>query len=234
MGRLDFDDLQKERRYWGQAAYNQAKLANVLVTYELARRLEGTGVTAKCVDPGGIVRRTSAANTGLSERSCLRRSSRRSCELRRREPRPSFTSRPRPRVEGVQVLSPQADEALVAPLVRHRSRRAPLASQRGTDIRPVRRRPRVRASIRVASSHLARKLVLEFVLISARLTATGKGLFALRIGENSADVGHAAAHNREGGVAVGVELEDERASYQLERAGEEKERRACRRERGPA
>src|ERR1035438_6523490 len=44
-GRIDFDDLQGERNYSGQRAYSQSKLANVMFTYELAQRLEGTGVT---------------------------------------------------------------------------------------------------------------------------------------------------------------------------------------------
>ena len=52
LGRIDFDDLQGERNYSGQRAYNQSKLANVLFTYELARRLEGTGVTANVLHPG--------------------------------------------------------------------------------------------------------------------------------------------------------------------------------------
>ena len=54
MGRIDVDDLQGERRYSGQRAYNQSKLANVLFTYELARRLEGTGVTATVLHPGVV------------------------------------------------------------------------------------------------------------------------------------------------------------------------------------
>jgi retinol dehydrogenase-14 len=53
-GRIDFEDLQSERRYRGQAAYSQSKLANVLFTYELARRLRGTGVTVNCVHPGVV------------------------------------------------------------------------------------------------------------------------------------------------------------------------------------
>ncbi len=53
-GRVGFEDLQGERGYRGQAAYNQSKLANVLFTYELARRLDGTGVTANCVHPGVV------------------------------------------------------------------------------------------------------------------------------------------------------------------------------------
>jgi retinol dehydrogenase 14 len=54
MGRIDFDDLQGERSYSGQRAYNQSKLANVLFTYELARRLEGSGVTANVLHPGVV------------------------------------------------------------------------------------------------------------------------------------------------------------------------------------
>ena len=52
MGKIDFDDLMGERKYSGQRAYNQSKLANVMFTYELARRFEGTGVTATALHPG--------------------------------------------------------------------------------------------------------------------------------------------------------------------------------------
>ena len=51
---LDFDNLQCERRYKPILAYSQSKLANVLFTYELARRLEGSGVTATCLHPGVV------------------------------------------------------------------------------------------------------------------------------------------------------------------------------------
>jgi NAD(P)-dependent dehydrogenase (short-subunit alcohol dehydrogenase family) len=54
LGRIDFDDLQGAVRYDGQRAYNQSKLANVLFTYELARRLEGSGVTANVLHPGVV------------------------------------------------------------------------------------------------------------------------------------------------------------------------------------
>ena len=54
MGRIDFDDLQGERDYSGQRAYSQSKLANVMFTYELARRLDGTGVTATALHPGVV------------------------------------------------------------------------------------------------------------------------------------------------------------------------------------
>jgi NAD(P)-dependent dehydrogenase (short-subunit alcohol dehydrogenase family) len=49
--------LQAEQRFNGMGAYNNSKLAIVLFTYELARRLEGTGVTVNCVHPG-VVRST--------------------------------------------------------------------------------------------------------------------------------------------------------------------------------
>jgi len=62
LGRIDFEDLQGERRYRGQRAYNQSKLANVMFTYELARRTEGTGVTATGVHPGVV--RTSFGSGG--------------------------------------------------------------------------------------------------------------------------------------------------------------------------
>ncbi|MFL5344299.1 MAG: SDR family oxidoreductase [Hyalangium sp.] len=52
LGRIDFDDLMKEKRFFNQWAYTQSKLANIMFTLELARRLEGTGVTANCVHPG--------------------------------------------------------------------------------------------------------------------------------------------------------------------------------------
>ena len=52
---MDFDDLQGEKNYNGYHAYSQAKLANVLFTYQLARILNGTGVTVNCLHPG-IVR----------------------------------------------------------------------------------------------------------------------------------------------------------------------------------
>jgi len=53
-GTIDFDDLQGARRYDGVRSYCQSKLANVLVTYALARRLAGSGVTANCLHPGMV------------------------------------------------------------------------------------------------------------------------------------------------------------------------------------
>jgi len=54
MARLNLDDLQSSRSYSEIPVYNQTKLLNLLFTYELARRLEGTGVTANAVEPGFV------------------------------------------------------------------------------------------------------------------------------------------------------------------------------------
>ena len=51
---IDFDDLQSERRYREFSVYGMTKKANILFTYELAERLEGTGVVANCLHPGGV------------------------------------------------------------------------------------------------------------------------------------------------------------------------------------
>ncbi len=67
MGRIAFDDLQLAHGYGRQGftAYSQSKLANVLFTYELARRLQGKGVTSNAVHPG-FVRSGFGHNNGLS------------------------------------------------------------------------------------------------------------------------------------------------------------------------
>lgn len=52
--RIPFDDLMGEKSYGGFEAYKRSKLANLLFTYELARRLEGTGVTCNALHPGVV------------------------------------------------------------------------------------------------------------------------------------------------------------------------------------
>lgn len=70
-GRIYFDNLSLEGRYWAMSAYQQSKLANVLFTNELARRLAGTGVTANAMHPG-LVATSIAANNGLLVRLFLK------------------------------------------------------------------------------------------------------------------------------------------------------------------
>jgi NAD(P)-dependent dehydrogenase (short-subunit alcohol dehydrogenase family) len=69
LGRIDFDDLQGERSWSGQRAYNQSKLANVLFSYELARRLRGTGVTATVLHPGLVRSGFGAEDPGRIQRA---------------------------------------------------------------------------------------------------------------------------------------------------------------------
>jgi NAD(P)-dependent dehydrogenase (short-subunit alcohol dehydrogenase family) len=52
--KIDFENLQGEKHYSGMEAYGRSKLANLLFTYELARRLEGTHVTVNAVHPGFV------------------------------------------------------------------------------------------------------------------------------------------------------------------------------------
>ncbi|MDN5747378.1 MAG: SDR family oxidoreductase [Pseudonocardia sp.] len=68
MGRIDFDDLQGERSYSGSRAYDQSKLANVLFSYELARRLLGSGVTANALHPGVVSTSFGAEDPGRVQR----------------------------------------------------------------------------------------------------------------------------------------------------------------------
>jgi NAD(P)-dependent dehydrogenase (short-subunit alcohol dehydrogenase family) len=53
-GRIDFDDIQGERRYGGWHAYCQSKLANIMFTYELARQLADSSVTVNTLHPGFV------------------------------------------------------------------------------------------------------------------------------------------------------------------------------------
>ncbi len=63
--RIHFDDLMDEKKYGGLRAYGQSKLANVLFTYELARRLKGTGVTANALHPGAVASHLGEGEPGL-------------------------------------------------------------------------------------------------------------------------------------------------------------------------
>jgi retinol dehydrogenase 14 len=69
MGRIAFDDLMGERSYSGQRAYSQSKLANLLFTYEVARRLgDGSGVTANALHPGMVRTGFGSEDAGLIQR----------------------------------------------------------------------------------------------------------------------------------------------------------------------
>jgi len=59
---IDFDDLGHRRAYKATRVYGASKLANLLFTYELARRLDGTGVTVNAVHPGAVATRLGQNN----------------------------------------------------------------------------------------------------------------------------------------------------------------------------
>jgi len=65
---LDFSDLQSARGYSGFKVYGRSKLANILFTRELARRLAGTGVTANCLHPGFVATRFGHSAGGWTAR----------------------------------------------------------------------------------------------------------------------------------------------------------------------
>jgi len=75
-GKIRFDDPHLKGFYFVMRAYSQSKLANVMHTYALARRLEGSGVTANCLHPGlvrtGIFGKVKGAK-GLIEKILLRK-----------------------------------------------------------------------------------------------------------------------------------------------------------------
>jgi NAD(P)-dependent dehydrogenase (short-subunit alcohol dehydrogenase family) len=64
-GRIDFDDIEARRKFNGWRMYSQSKLANVLFTQELARRLEGARVTANALHPGFVATQFGHGNGGL-------------------------------------------------------------------------------------------------------------------------------------------------------------------------
>lgn len=63
-GQIDFKDLQSERKYNSVAAYKNAKLAEVLFTFELAERLKGSGVTVNALHPGVVATKLLDAGWG--------------------------------------------------------------------------------------------------------------------------------------------------------------------------
>ena len=95
---LDFDDLQSERKYRSFGVYGKSKLANILFTRELARRLAGTGVTVNSVHPGFVASRFGRdGDTGLLGKLMMPLHAAVRAQRRRRARRRRSTSRPIPR-----------------------------------------------------------------------------------------------------------------------------------------
>lgn len=64
-GKINFDNLQGEKKFSGWQAYSDSKLENVLFTFELARRLGGSNVTANCLHPGFVKTAFGHGNSGF-------------------------------------------------------------------------------------------------------------------------------------------------------------------------
>jgi len=71
-GYIKMDDLELEKGYRLMRAYGQSKLALVLFTYELARRLQGAGVTANCLHPGFVATNIGQNGVGSVGRSIVK------------------------------------------------------------------------------------------------------------------------------------------------------------------
>lgn len=63
--KLDFDDLQSAKKYSGFAVYGRSKLCNILFNRELARRIDGSRVTANCLHPGFVATRFGDESGGI-------------------------------------------------------------------------------------------------------------------------------------------------------------------------
>jgi hypothetical protein len=150
-GRIDFDDLQGERNYSGQRAYSQSKLANVMFTYELARRLEGTGVTATVLHPG-VVRTSFGAEDQAAHLAVVIGVAR--LVMKTPAPRRGHTDLPRLLTRGRRhhppvLRQPQA-QGLQQRLLRHHSRRPAMAGQHrpgGHDSNHIASPARIRCSL---------------------------------------------------------------------------------------
>ena len=62
---FEFDNMNGEKKYAGFETYKKSKLANVMFTYELAKRIEGTGITANCLHPGFVSKNFGKNNFSL-------------------------------------------------------------------------------------------------------------------------------------------------------------------------
>jgi NAD(P)-dependent dehydrogenase (short-subunit alcohol dehydrogenase family) len=98
-GQMDFDDLMAERLYDRHKAYQRSKLANILFTYELARRIEDDGVTVNALCPG-LVRTNLGANNGWLRKEVLNLISRKRISANEGADTPIYLASS-PEVEGI-------------------------------------------------------------------------------------------------------------------------------------
>lgn len=125
-GAIDPDDLQLERGFDGYQAYANSKLANVLFTFELARRLEGSGVTANCLHPGVIGTKLLREGFG-SDGASVEEGAATSVHLASSEDVAGVTGRYFVQSKEAPVAPPARDEALQRALWRESERLAGIA-----------------------------------------------------------------------------------------------------------
>jgi len=112
---IPFDDLNAERSYRGFGRYCETKLANILFTIELARRLRGSGVTANCFHPGLVAAQAGVTQPGEGRRNpCVACHLARPCECERGDTSLTRSKSREPRGTG------------------HRNREAAVGNQRAT------------------------------------------------------------------------------------------------------
>ncbi|HEX7006970.1 MAG TPA: SDR family NAD(P)-dependent oxidoreductase [Alphaproteobacteria bacterium] len=63
---IDFDDVMLTREYDGRRAYTQSKLAQIMFTFDLARQLDGSGVTVTCLHPATFMDTTMVRQSGVT------------------------------------------------------------------------------------------------------------------------------------------------------------------------
>ena len=131
--RIAFDNLQGERGYSGWGAYAQSKLANLLFTYELARRLNKTGITANALHPGFVATRFGLNNPGLPGMAHPPFPVRRDQSCRRSQDQHLSGLRATGRRADRQILRQAKTRAVLPTIVRRNHCRAPVGGQRRDD-----------------------------------------------------------------------------------------------------
>ena len=145
---LDFDNLQGERRYKPLLAYSISKLANVMFTYELDRRLRDRGVTANCVHPGVVNTGIWSVDSRLYSAAYLVGAAVHDLGGTRSAPADQAGERSGLRGGERMLFQKRESRPLFAPELRHRSSGAPLGNERRDGcrgaLRPSRALPEVK------------------------------------------------------------------------------------------
>jgi NAD(P)-dependent dehydrogenase (short-subunit alcohol dehydrogenase family) len=112
MGSINFDDLQRQRRYFRWTAYGQSKLANVLFARELDRRLRGAGSTVKSLaaHPGYSATNLQSAAPPLLDRAVMAVTNRLLAQSAEMGALPELYAATRPNLDGGLFIGPDGFE----------------------------------------------------------------------------------------------------------------------------